>query len=250
MPDTVTGKRFVIIGGSSGIGFGVAKLVLEQGAAEVIIASSNQERVDKAVEALEAARKSPDSKVTGKTIDMSQLENIPAFFEGLGDFDHLVSTAGGSIPGEKFPAETDLAAARDRSNDRYWSVLKAIQCSYRQINPGGTITVTSGTTIQRPLPGWSPLSGVAGAIETATRNLALDMAPLRVNCVAPGVVLTELWDGMDQSTRDGMMAERARTLPVGHVGMPDEVAEAYLYLFRCTYVTGQTLFVDGGGLLV
>ena len=157
MPDTVSGKKFVILGGSSGIGFAVAKLVLEQGAAEVIIGSSNQQRIDDAVRRLSSV-----GKVSGKTVDLSRLENVPAFFQDLGNFDHLISTAGGSLPQEKFPEETNLEAAMAGANDRYWSVLKAIQCSYKQINQGGSITVTSGTTVVRPLQGWSVLSGVAG----------------------------------------------------------------------------------------
>lgn len=249
MPDTITGKKFVILGGSSGIGFAVAKLVLEQGAGEVVIGSSKQARVDSALERLKSVSKT-GAKVWGRTIDMSSIDNVPAFFEGLGNFDHLVSTAGGALPQAKFPAETDLKVMMAGSSDRYWSVLKAIQCSYKQINKGGSITLTSGSTIKRPMPGWSPLSGVAGAIETATRNLALDMAPLRVNCVVPGVVDTELWDPMPSDAKQNLFKHYEDTLPVGHVGTPEEVAESYLYCFRCTYLTGESLFVTGGGLLV
>lgn len=245
MPDTITGKKFVIIGGSAGIGYGIAELILQQGAAEVIIASSTQTRIDAAVADLS---KISSAKVSGKVLDMKDTKNVPPFFESIGNFDHLVSTAGGPLPQAKFPGETDIEEVMAASNDRYWSVLKAIQAAHKKINAGGSITVTSGTTIKRPLPGWSALSGVAGAIETATRNLAIDMAPIRVNCVAPGVVATPLWDKVPN--RDAIFKGYSEKLPVGHVGTPEEVAEAYLFCFRCTYLTGQTLFVDGGGLLV
>lgn len=150
----------------------------------------------------------------------------------------------------KFPDDVDLEKAMAETSHRYWSVLKLIQCSYKQINQGGTITLTSGTTVKRPLSGWSPLSGVAGAVETVTRNLALDMAPLRVNCVVPGVVDTPLWQGMPNEAKEKMFEEYAKKYPVGHVGKPEEIAEAYLYVFRCTYLTGTSLFFDGGGMLV
>lgn len=93
MPDTVTGKRFVIIGGSSGIGYAVAQLVLEHNAGEVIIASSNQQKVDTATQSLNQVSK---GKVSGKVIDLDSLDKIPSFFEGIGNFDHLVCTAGGT----------------------------------------------------------------------------------------------------------------------------------------------------------
>lgn len=248
MPDTVTGKRFVIVGGSSGIGFAVAKLVLEQGAGEVIIASSSQDKVNAAVKSLQSH--STSGKVIGKTLDLKATDKIPEFFKDLGNFDHLVSTAGGALPFQKFPAETDIEATIANSNDRFWSVLKMIQASYKQINTGGSITLTSGTTIRRPMPGWSALSGIAGAVETATRNLALDMAPLRVNCVVPGVVDTPVWNGMPDEVKAKAFEEYAKKFPVGHVGQPEEIAESYLYCFRCTYLTGTSLFVDGGGILV
>lgn len=245
MPDTVTGKKFVILGASSGIGFAVAKMVLEHGAAEVIIGSSNQDRVDRAVEKLQTFARS-GAKVSGKTVDLRVIDNVPAFFEDIGQFDHFVSTAGSSLPKVQFPDNIDLNVARENENDRFWSVLRAIQCCYKKINEGGSITVTSGSVIKHPLPGWSALAGIAGAIETSTRNLALDLAPLRVNCVAPGFVLTELWDDMPKDQRDAMLAQAAKDLPVKHYGAPEEIAEAYLYLFKGTFTTGQTLYVEGG----
>ena len=101
MPDTITGKKFVILGGSSGIGFSVAKLVLEQGAGEVIIGSSNETRVNDAVSRLKSASKT-GGKVSGKTLDMRDIDNIPAFFKDISIFDLLVYTAGGFLPQKTF----------------------------------------------------------------------------------------------------------------------------------------------------
>jgi NAD(P)-dependent dehydrogenase (short-subunit alcohol dehydrogenase family) len=79
--------------------------------------------------------------------------------------------------------------------------------------------------------------------------LAVELAPVRVNIVSPGVSRTPLWREMAEEARESLYASEAQRLPVGHVGEPAEIAEGYLYLMRQTYVTGQTLVVDGGGSL-
>jgi NAD(P)-dependent dehydrogenase (short-subunit alcohol dehydrogenase family) len=87
-------------------------------------------------------------------------------------------------------------------------------------------------------------------MEGLTRALAVELAPLRVNIVSPGVVRTPLWRDMPPSAREALYATEARRLPVGHAAEPQEIAQGYLYLMRQTFVTGQTLSIDGGGLLV
>ena len=92
--------------------------------------------------------------------------------------------------------------------------------------------------------------GHCSAMEGLTSALAVELAPVRVNIVSPGVVKTPLWREMTGSARDALYAAEAQRLLVGHVGESQEIAEGYLYLMRQTYVTGQTLAIDGGGLLV
>ncbi|MGB7692254.1 MAG: SDR family oxidoreductase [Pseudolabrys sp.] len=87
-------------------------------------------------------------------------------------------------------------------------------------------------------------------MEGLTSALAVELAPVRVNIVSPGVVKTPLWREMTGSARDALYAAEAQRLLVGHVGESQEIADGYLYLMRQTYVTGQTLAIDGGGLLV
>jgi NAD(P)-dependent dehydrogenase (short-subunit alcohol dehydrogenase family) len=86
-------------------------------------------------------------------------------------------------------------------------------------------------------------------MEGLTRALAVELAPVRVNIVSPGIVKTPLWREMPEETRESLYASEARRLPVGHIADPQEIAEGYLYLMRQTFVTGQTLAIDGGGLL-
>ena len=112
------------------------------------------------------------------------------------------------------------------------------------------MVLTTGIAGQRPLPGTTVAASLCGAMESLTRALALELAPIRVNVVSPGVVRTELWRDMTEEDRRGLFESSAAALPVGRVGTPEDVAEAYLYLMRGGYSTGSVVVVDGGGLLV
>jgi NAD(P)-dependent dehydrogenase (short-subunit alcohol dehydrogenase family) len=118
------------------------------------------------------------------------------------------------------------------------------------IRSGGSIVFTSGTAGARPRSGWSLGASVCAAMEGLTRALAIELAPIRVNIVAPGMVKTPLWANVPGDQRENMYRQAAERLPVGHVGEAGEVAQAYVYLMEQTYITGQTLNVDGGGTLV
>ncbi len=85
---------------------------------------------------------------------------------------------------------------------------------------------------------------------TLTRSLAVELAPIRVNAVAPGVVRSPLWDGIPEQQREAMYAEHGRKLLVGRVGEPEDMAEAYLFLMRERFITGEVIDVDGGTSLV
>jgi NAD(P)-dependent dehydrogenase (short-subunit alcohol dehydrogenase family) len=118
------------------------------------------------------------------------------------------------------------------------------------IRKGGSIVFTSGIAGQRPLAGWALGASICAAMEGLTRALAVELAPIRVNIVSPGVVKTPLWWNMTEADRKALYHETAERLPVGHVGDAEEIAEAYLYLMRQGYSAGQVLVVDGGAVLV
>ena len=131
----------------------------------------------------------------------------------------------------------------------HWGAFMAAKYGSGSIRPGGSIVFTSGTAGARPRSGWSLGASVCAAMEGLTRALAVELAPIRVNIVAPGIVKSPLWASVPEDHRENMYREAAERLPVGHVGEPDEVAQAYLYLMQQTYITGQVLIVDGGGTL-
>ncbi|MEU6321359.1 SDR family oxidoreductase [Streptomyces sp. NPDC047009] len=110
--------------------------------------------------------------------------------------------------------------------------------------------LTTGTAGRRPLPGSTVAASLCGAMESLTRALALELAPIRVNAVSPGVVRTDVWRELPQDEQSGLFESSAASLPVGRVGEPADIAEAYLYLMRGGYSTGSVVVVDGGGVLV
>jgi NAD(P)-dependent dehydrogenase (short-subunit alcohol dehydrogenase family) len=118
------------------------------------------------------------------------------------------------------------------------------------IRPGGSIVFTSGLAGWRPHAGWSLGASICAAMEGLTRALAVELAPTRVNIVSPGVVKSPLWANMTTADRDALYRQTAAKLPVAHIGEVEEIAEAYLYLMRQTYGTGEVLRVDGGGAIV
>ena len=129
--------------------------------------------------------------------------------------------------------------------DRMLVVSMTAKHGARNIRPGGSIVFTSGTAGARPGPGWAVAASILSAMEGLTRGLAMELAPVRVNIVAAGVVKTPMWRDMPEAAREALYASEAKRLPVGHVAEPAEIAQGYLYLMRQTYVTGQTLYIDG-----
>jgi NAD(P)-dependent dehydrogenase (short-subunit alcohol dehydrogenase family) len=119
-----------------------------------------------------------------------------------------------------------------------------------RLRAGGSITLTSGSAAQRGGPGWSVAASICGAVEALTRSLAVELAPLRVNAVAPGVVRSPLWRGMDEADREGMYQQIGAGLPAGRVGEIADVAQAYLYCMTQPWTTGTVVHIDGGTLLV
>ncbi len=236
---SLIGKRVVVIGGGSGIGFAVAELAREVGA-EVVIASSRPATINAAVERLPGA--------TGRIVDLRDEASVAGFFKELGGFDHLAITAG-DWGGAMFAptAAIDLAQAQKGLTVRFWGALAAAKHGCRTIAQDGSIALTSGMLAHRPMKGAPIATAVAGAMEHLTRGLAIDLAPVRVNAVCPGVIFT---DHVKQTMPEEALRSFVAPLPVPRAGSPAEVAKAYVYLMLNGYATGQILPVDGGGLVV
>ena len=234
-------KRVVIIGGSSGIGLAVAEEAASQGA-DVVIVSSKAERVQEAIQSI-------GGNVRGEAVDVFDEKSVESFFTNIDAFDHLVFTAGDSLQLHEL-ADTDLKQARHAFELRYWAALAAVKYGSPHIRKGGSIVLTTGVAGRRPLKGWAVAASVCGTIEALTRALAVELAPIRVNAVSPGVVRTNLWQNMSPEEREQLFESVGKRLPVGRVGEAHDIAQAYLFLMQEGFSTGQTVVVDGGTVLV
>jgi NAD(P)-dependent dehydrogenase (short-subunit alcohol dehydrogenase family) len=238
---TLSGQRIIVLGGSSGIGLATAQASARDGA-NVVIVSSRKDRIDAALATLPTGSE-------GHVADLADENAIRTLFARLGAFDHLVFTAGETLQLGPL-ATTDLDTARRFFALRYWGAYCAAKFGSGNIRAGGSIVFTSGLAARRPHPGWSLGASICAAMEGLTRALAVELAPIRVNIVSPGVVRTPLWGNMTDTDRDALYRQMADKLPVKHVGTAEEIAQAYLYLMRQSYGTGQVLVVDGGAVLV
>lgn len=232
-------KRAVIIGGTSGIGFAVAEALLQEHA-EVLVVSSKRENVETAVKRLSDGAR-------GFAVDVRNEAQVEQFFSRLGAFDHLVYTAGdwGAMTGGPL-ADLDIEKADAIFAIRFWGALRVIKHAHKGIASNGSITLTDGMVAHRPRKGAALSTAMAGAVEHLTRGLAVDLAPIRVNAVCPGAVRTEVWNSIPEEKREERFRRMTERQPLPRIGEPAELAQAYLYLMRGGYTTGQVLYVDGG----
>ncbi|KZO98879.1 short-chain dehydrogenase/reductase SDR [Calocera viscosa TUFC12733] len=246
----LVGKHVVVVGGTSGIGYCVAQASLEHGAT-VVVSSSSQEKVDATVSRLLKTNPLFEGSISGLSLNARDVKSIQAFWDKVGKVDHLVWTAnGGRLPNF---TEDDLDKDKAVFEVAFWGPVVSVKYAYKKglFNPGASVTMTSGTVVRRPSKGFTISAAGAGAVETITRGLAVELAPIRVNTVSPGAVKTELWDshGLTPEVQAVLIKRLVERTLVKHVGQPEEVAEAYLFLMKCTYMTGQTIDCEGGALL-
>ncbi len=234
------GARILVIGGGSGIGFAVARAARDEGAG-VMIASTNAEKLAAAAGRLGGAETA--------VLDLTDEAGLKAFFDSSGSFDHIVTTAGDWGSARRAPiGEMDLAAAEALFRVRFWGAVALAKHGARCLPPGGSLTLTGGMSAHRPQKGSSIATAMAGSVEHLAIGLAVDLAPIRVNAVCPGAIRTEIWDAFSEAAREKEFSRLERQ-PLPRIGEADECAEAYLYLMRGGYTTGQVLQVDGGWAL-
>ncbi len=235
---SLQGKRVVVIGGTSGIGLAVAQAAMAGGAG-VVVGSSSADKVGAVKDTLPGAE--------ALVVDVKAESSVEAFFAQVAALDHLVFTAGDwSLRGGGPIESLDVAAAASQFGVRFWGALTAVKHAKARIREGGSITLTDGMIAHRPRKGAVISSAMAGAVEHLTRALAVELAPIRVNAVCPGAIRTGVWSFIPAEQREERFKRMGERLPLKRIGEPDEVAEAYLYLMRGGYTTGQVLRVDAG----
>ncbi|CAK7245802.1 MAG: hypothetical protein STHCBS139747_007394 [Sporothrix thermara] len=247
----------LVIGGTAGIGFGVAEGALADGA-RVTVASSTQARIDAAVNTL-STKYGPDARVQGFRCDLAS-GDIEASLEKLftdaaaghgRPVDHVVLTAANGITITSL-ANVTREVILDCAQMRMMVPIFVAKVAQRHLPKTSTssLTFTSGQASDLPPPGWSTVLFFAGGIETMSKGLAIDMAPVRVNTVLPGMVKTELWKVLPDEQRDVFFADMEKRLPVGAMGRPEDVAEAYLWLMKDRFATGTFAHSNGGSLII
>ena len=232
--------RILVIGGTSGIGLGVAAAVADRGGIPIVV-SRNQSNVERALAGL-------PTHARGATVDLSDPADLSRLADEVGQIEHRVFTAGEPLTMVGF-ADLTAETITEFIGTRFIGQLQVIREFAPRITEGGSVTLTSGTAAEKPGLGVLP-TAVCGAINAMTRALAVELAPLRINAVAPGPIETPLWSAFGEAGRDAVYEQFARNLPVGRIGEVTDTALAYVYCMEQEFGTGIVLTVDGGTTLV
>lgn len=234
------GQTVVVIGGSSGIGLETARRARAEGA-EVVLTGRNPERLAQAASELEA--------VSSAAFDVEDPAALGKFFRALpGTVDHVMVTAGAPHYGRML--EMDLAEAGRAFDARLSVALDVARSAAPRMRPGGALVLMGGTDGSRPCLGAGIASTVMAALPALTANLALELAPVRVNLIAAGFVDTPLsasilGDGLEERRK-----QLRATLPIRRVVEPADVAALAVHIMSNTALTGATYDIDGGQQLV
>jgi NAD(P)-dependent dehydrogenase (short-subunit alcohol dehydrogenase family) len=238
------GRTVLITGGSSGIGLGTAKRLVEAGA-DVVLAARDGGRLDKAVKELDAEEHV--LAVPADVADTGDLDRVvSAARDRFGRLDGVFANAGVAVFGRG--ADASEADFDQTVGVNLKGVFFTIQKALPLLADGGAIVVNASWLTHRGMA-FTPLySASKAAVQSLARTLAADLAPrgIRVNSVSPGFIQTPMFDGISptEQAREGARGQ----VPLGRLGQPADVADAVLFLLsaRASYVTGQDLLVDGG----
>ena len=231
-------KTVVIIGGTSGIGLATAVEANERGAI-VHAASRSKDKVE--AKALEH----PDINFFQQDIHDSL--GLEKSFQALGEIDHVVAVATGANRKNAPFMEQSPEEFKEAFN-KFWGYTNVARLSLPLIRQEGSLTFVSGFPARKCNVGMSSISATGCAVEGLSRALALEVAPIRVNVVAPGIIETEAFDRLGEG-KSTALENMGKNIPIGRVGRPEEVGLAILHAMENPYMTGATIDIDGGILL-
>lgn len=253
-------SRVLIIGGSSGIGFGLADALLELGA-QVIISSSSPQRISHAIERLRDSHPElPEDTVTGIRCDLGRFEalsdQVSHLFHEVSkrtdSLHHVVFTAGDTLPIKPLE-DFSLPEMQQAGVVRFFAPLVVAQQlrKYLPQSSSSSFTLTTGGIPEHLMKNWSVAQAYLGGINSMARGFAVDLAPIRVNAIGLGPVETELWDAAKEAgVYDDIRVGFEAKMTTGKVGKVVDVVEAYLYVLKDQNVSGITTNSHGGTLLL
>jgi NAD(P)-dependent dehydrogenase (short-subunit alcohol dehydrogenase family) len=229
-----------VIGGSAGIGLETARLARAEGA-DVILTARDPERLDRAAKELGALRTA--------AFDATDFVRLEQFFGDLPrPIDHVLVTG----PGPYYAPLADFKVdeARREIESHLFLPIEVARNAAGKVRPGGTLLFMGGTGGRRTAPGYSSIAPLTAAGPALTRNLALELAPIRVNMIAAGFVDTPLSASLLGDQLDARREQLRKTLPIGRVVGPEDIALLAVHLMTNTALTGATYDIDGGQQLV
>jgi NAD(P)-dependent dehydrogenase (short-subunit alcohol dehydrogenase family) len=240
----IAGKKIIIVGGSSGMGLGVARAAQAKGA-DVIIVGRSQERLEKALADLAGPG---DARTIAA--DVTREDDVRRLFQTAGSFDHLVVTAAADLAYQPV-RELDLDAARRTIDAKLIAALLLAKHAATCIDEHGSITFTAGIAAERPLPTGTLVAAVNGALFSLGYGLAIALAPVRVNVLSPGWIDTPIWEtSAFRANKAAMFEQMAQRLPARRIGRPADIGHAAIFLMENEFTTGTVLPVDGGHRLI
>ena len=235
------GQRVVIVGASAGIGEETARAFAARGAA-VVITGRSRGRLDQAAQRI-------GHPVEVAELDATDRGALDALFATTGTIDHLILTASPGAVGAGPFAGLDEAELRQAFDGKFFAHVKAIQAALPRLRQDGSVTIVSAASARSAFAGTAGLAAANGALEAMVAPLAVELAPLRVNAVSPGVIDTQWWNAMPEDQRRSYFDAAAAVTPVRRIGSPADVADAITYLAGAGFVTGTVLECTGGSNL-
>jgi NAD(P)-dependent dehydrogenase (short-subunit alcohol dehydrogenase family) len=229
------GQTVVVIGGSAGIGFETARSARAEGA-NVILTGRNAERLEHAASEVGA--------LSSAAFDAADPVALDRFFRDLPPINHVMVTAGRPYYGRL--ADMDFAEIRGLIGEHLLLALYVARSAANKVRPGGTLIFMGGTGGRRPAIGMSITSALTAALPALTANLALEIAPVRVNLIAAGFVDTPLSAELLGDQLEQRRNQLRTTLPIGRVVGPADVAALAVHIMTNTALTGATYDIDGG----
>lgn len=242
MQNDFSGKCVVVAGGSSGMGLALVERLATDGAV-VTVLGRNAER-------LSAVHEKLGDNVETLVCDITDEDQVAAAFAGMGEIDHIVTTAAEIEGAYRLLPDIERAAAQRVVESKFYGPLFLAKHGAPKLRANGSITYTSGIAAYRPSARGSVVAAVNAALEGLVRALAVELAPIRINAVSPGWVDTPIWSFVAGEAKDATLRAMAERLPVGRVGAPEDIAGAILFLMENSFTTGSVLHVEGGHRLI